>query len=188
MDGFEATKVIRNMTNKQKASVPVVAVTANMLKDIIKSFVRSGMNDYVLKPYNEREIFGIVEKYFRKTKNSVPVLVNNNYNKAKHKRISGGDRKFMTETAEIFVRTAPVSFNLMLDALADRDWQKMAKEAHKLKFSIDFFGMKQSAELLSQIETVIAGDRKIITLKKLSANFGLTLEACIKQLKDEFLN
>lgn len=188
MDGFEATKVIRGMADKQKAAIPVVAVTANMLKDIIKSFVRSGMNDYVLKPYNEREIFGIVEKYFRKAKTNATVLVTNNYNKAKHKRISGGDRKFMTETAEIFVRTAPVSFNLMLDALADRDWQKMAKEAHKLKFSIDFFGMKQSADLLNQIETMIAGDRKIITLKRLSANFGLTLEACIKQLKDEFLN
>jgi PAS domain S-box-containing protein len=187
MDGFQATKIIRSLKNKQKAATPIVAVTANILKDVLKDFIKSGMNDYIIKPYSELAILNITEKYIQKAKTNDKVLLTSNYNKAKHKRIAGGNRKFMTETAEIFVRTAPISFNLMQDALANKDWHSMAKQVHKLKFSVDFFGMKINKQLLAQIEVEIASTQKVSALKKMITMFGKELDICIQQLKNDFL-
>jgi signal transduction histidine kinase/CheY-like chemotaxis protein len=50
MDGVEATKVIRNMDDKQKATIPIIALTANVMPDHIKHYLSVGMNAHVAKP------------------------------------------------------------------------------------------------------------------------------------------
>lgn len=50
MDGIEATQVIRAMENKAKASIPIVALTANVLEDDVKHYLSVGMNAHVAKP------------------------------------------------------------------------------------------------------------------------------------------
>ncbi|MCL1137484.1 ATP-binding protein [Shewanella pneumatophori] len=56
MDGFEATKAIRNL-EKQLATqpVPIIALTASILDDDIQKCFDSGMDDYLPKPF-KREV------------------------------------------------------------------------------------------------------------------------------------
>ena len=49
MGGFEATKKIRE---ELKSDVPVIALTANVVKEVIDSCEEAGMNDYLSKPFN----------------------------------------------------------------------------------------------------------------------------------------
>jgi PAS domain S-box-containing protein len=188
MNGFEATSSIRKLTDTKKAAIPIVAVTANLLKDITKNFIKSGINDYILKPYNEREVFAIVEKYVHKSKVNPPVKTKKIVNVIKYKRDADNNKQFMIQTAEIFIRNAPISYNLMLDALAKKDFQKIAKEIHKLKFSVDFFGMKNITELLKQLETLIDNKGKHVLLKKQFGALGVALNNGIEQLKNIYFN
>ena len=62
LDGFEATRKIRAMSEPEK-SVPIIAVTANaMVADRNKCF-QAGMNGYLKKPVNFSTIAGEVHRY-----------------------------------------------------------------------------------------------------------------------------
>ena len=52
MDGYEATRQIRTLEDKQKASIPIVAVTANAFEEDRKIALESGMNGHLAKPYD----------------------------------------------------------------------------------------------------------------------------------------
>ncbi len=52
MDGYEATETIRKMDDKDKANIPIVAVTANAFEEDRKHALNSGMNGHLAKPYD----------------------------------------------------------------------------------------------------------------------------------------
>ena len=57
MDGFDAAKQIRGFENKQKANIPIIALTANVFEDDLKKVTDVGMNGYVTKPVDASELF-----------------------------------------------------------------------------------------------------------------------------------
>lgn len=60
MDGIEATQIIRN---NLKIDIPIIAMTATIFEDDIKLCFQSGMNDYLVKPFKEIDLYNIIAKY-----------------------------------------------------------------------------------------------------------------------------
>ena len=59
MNGFEATKYIRN---EMKLTIPIIALTADVTSVDLEKCKEAGMNDYISKPLDEKILFGkIVE-------------------------------------------------------------------------------------------------------------------------------
>ena len=54
MDGFEATKIIRD--NSQWATIPIIAVSAGVTLNEQEKYQRAGMNDFLPKPINPLEM------------------------------------------------------------------------------------------------------------------------------------
>ncbi len=52
MDGYEATKMIRALEDKNKANIPIIAVTANAFEEDRKLALDAGMNGHLAKPYD----------------------------------------------------------------------------------------------------------------------------------------
>ena len=52
MDGYEATRRIRSLDDQKKASIPIVAVTANAFEEDRQVAMESGMNGHLAKPYD----------------------------------------------------------------------------------------------------------------------------------------
>lgn len=57
MDGYEATKMIRDLNNRILANVPIVAMTANAFGEERKKAFACGMNGYVTKPIEINVLF-----------------------------------------------------------------------------------------------------------------------------------
>jgi len=57
MDGYEATKTIRDLNNRILANVPIVAMTANAFGEERKKAFACGMNGYVTKPIEINVLF-----------------------------------------------------------------------------------------------------------------------------------
>ena len=57
MDGFEATQFIRLMENQKKKEVKIVAMTASVLKEDVAGCYRAGMDDYIPKPFDPKELY-----------------------------------------------------------------------------------------------------------------------------------
>ena len=56
MDGYKATKTIRLFSDKQKAEIPILAMTANAFEEDKKKAFKSGMNGHIAKPINTKEL------------------------------------------------------------------------------------------------------------------------------------
>ncbi len=55
MNGYEATKAIR-VLNNEKAGIPIIAMTANVLKEEVDLCQQAGMNDFIGKPFDTSEL------------------------------------------------------------------------------------------------------------------------------------
>jgi PAS domain S-box-containing protein len=189
MNGFEATEVIRSLPDKRKATLPIIAVTANSLKGINERYISSGMNDYILKPFEESKLFLVMERYLI-VKNNQPKTTDSTsfYDSTQLTKMSGGDKTFIKKLAEIFIRTSPLTFDLMIEALQTKNWQEVSREAHKLKSSIDSMGITSGKDIIRKIEERCKAEKDLDTIEALCSDFKIILQASIEQLKNDFVN
>lgn len=57
MDGYEATRAIRNITDATRSNVKIIALTASVSNNIYEKITAVGMNDYVFKPFKSKELY-----------------------------------------------------------------------------------------------------------------------------------
>ncbi len=66
MDGIEATEKIRELKDKRKREVPIIATTANALPEDKKTCLESGMNDFISKPYKPAQIESMIKFFIKR--------------------------------------------------------------------------------------------------------------------------
>ena len=62
MNGYEATKVIRELEDPKKAGIPIIAVTANAFEEDKNAAYEAGMNAHISKPINVKELIQTLNK------------------------------------------------------------------------------------------------------------------------------
>ena len=65
MDGYDAAARIRRMKDEKKASIPIVAMTANAFAEDRQKAISMGMNDHVAKPIDMNVLLPVIAKYMR---------------------------------------------------------------------------------------------------------------------------
>lgn len=85
MDGIETTEKIRAMEGEYYQNVPIVALSANALMDAREKFSKAGMDDFVAKPIEMKEICNCIKRWLPRD-----LVVKN----------SGGSDKTLKNTAE----------------------------------------------------------------------------------------
>ena len=63
MDGIETTERIRQLEDEYYHTVPIIALTANALMDAREKFAKAGMDDFVAKPIEMKEICKCLKKW-----------------------------------------------------------------------------------------------------------------------------
>ncbi len=62
MDGYTATKHIRQLENRELASIPIIAMTANAFEEDRQEALRCGMNGHIAKPIDMNNLFTILDQ------------------------------------------------------------------------------------------------------------------------------
>lgn len=62
MDGMESVKAIRGLADKEKAKVPVVAITGNARNYSEEEFKEAGFNEVLMKPLNFDKLVMVVKE------------------------------------------------------------------------------------------------------------------------------
>ena len=65
MDGYDAAARIRRMKDEEKASIPIIAMTANAFAEDRQKAISTGMNDHVAKPIDMNVLLPVIAKYIR---------------------------------------------------------------------------------------------------------------------------
>ncbi|MCP4291420.1 MAG: response regulator [bacterium] len=63
MDGYEATRAIRALEDKGRASTTIIAMTANALSGDKRTCYEAGMNDFLSKPINKTMLADMLSKW-----------------------------------------------------------------------------------------------------------------------------
>ncbi len=65
MDGLEATWVIRQMErDKNTPNIPIIALTANVVREDQEKYISAGMNDFISKPIHPQILLEKIEMLF----------------------------------------------------------------------------------------------------------------------------
>lgn len=65
MDGLEATMAVRQLKNEQAARIPIVGISANAFAEDKQKALAAGMNDYILKPVDVKQLETTIAKYIK---------------------------------------------------------------------------------------------------------------------------
>jgi CheY-like chemotaxis protein len=63
MGGMEATQVIRSKAEPYFRELPIIALTASMLTSEVNEMEKAGMSDYILKPFDPKNLFDKLSRY-----------------------------------------------------------------------------------------------------------------------------
>jgi PAS domain S-box-containing protein len=139
LDGMQATKVIRN---DMSITTPIIALSANAFKNEIDQCMKIGMNDYVTKPFEEKQLLEVILKSIKISKMDlhVPAVqpeAKKLYDLAKLKELCGDDKAYLEKMIEIFIEQSSSSMKQIREAMTSGDLQTVFQVSHKIKPSID---------------------------------------------------
>ncbi|MDW7690511.1 PAS domain S-box protein [Flammeovirgaceae bacterium SG7u.111] len=157
MNGIEATQIIRN---KLKMEVPIIALTANAYQKDLENYKKVGMNDYVVKPFEEHTLLEKIDDYLPESpKSGIPIddnLTSSSgqpmYDLSKLQSNVNQNTAFLNKMIQIFIDDTPEVLRSLEEALKENNLQKMSEIAHKLKSTIDLLKINLLKEPIRQIE------------------------------------
>jgi CheY-like chemotaxis protein len=85
LDGYKASRKIR--TELKNHDIPIIALTADAIKETKDKILEYGMNDYMTKPISTKLLFEKIYKWTRTTKPNNQNIVKDKLNKVKFKEI-----------------------------------------------------------------------------------------------------
>ena len=65
MNGYEAAKEIRKLENKELASIPIIAMTANAFEEDKQEALKCGMNGHIAKPIDVENLFETLRRVLK---------------------------------------------------------------------------------------------------------------------------
>ena len=155
MDGLQTTCTIRNMEKSTGRHLPIIALTAHAARNDKQNFIRSGMDDYLSKPFTESELFAAVEKVSTSegyTKNAASSSAVEQPRLKLAESVDAGmlslvdigeflervdrDEAFAAETLLMFVRESSERIRSMGEALERSDLGEIEKTAHCTERSV----------------------------------------------------
>ena len=63
MDGYEATRAIRDSGREDLKEIPIIAMTANAFAEDVRAAMQAGMNQHVAKPLDVDQLMAVMQKW-----------------------------------------------------------------------------------------------------------------------------
>ncbi|MBF0419872.1 MAG: PAS domain S-box protein [Magnetococcales bacterium] len=164
MDGYDATCRLRDLYTQQQ--LPIIAMTANALHSEKEKCLSMGMNDYITKPINVKELFRVLEHYVPSgmvppIKVAAPVLPNAGMEELlasigidRREALDrlGGDEELFRRLLIKFAKTHVGDDQRLLTLFAARDWQGLKAMLHGLKGIAGNISAQKLCELAARAE------------------------------------
>lgn len=162
MNGIEVANYIRGSENKEISLLPMMALTATTAREELDKCYQAGINHVMAKPFSEQSLFinicevlkiempkeGDVEIKEVEEKENVPMMFKNLYH------IANNDEGFVIEMLHMFIKTSKEGLDQVKEGLENKDWEKVAEFAHKIKSPCKHLDASNTADLLKEIEQI----------------------------------
>jgi PAS domain S-box-containing protein len=160
MDGYETARYVREILH---LDIPIIAMTATVLKGEKEKCLQMGMNGYISKPFSPRELF-----------NQINMHLNENPS-GKISPNSPGEEKFydlgyllqleddgyLLEVLTLFLDTTPVTLKEINTNILAKGWEKVYQQAHRLKSGLGMMQAQALLEVITKIEVNARDETKL---------------------------
>ena len=148
MDGFEATRQIRTLEQQSGQHLPIIALTANAMKGDREACLLAGMDDYLAKPFDLKQLHTILSKI------APPIPVCNGEVVSQLAAIKRPEEEtsLLQRLVTLFAEDAPKLLQQLRQALKSNDLTQIAEAAHALKSSSANLGSLQFSGYCAEIE------------------------------------
>jgi len=201
MDGFEATKHIRDDMN---SNIPIIALTADVTSVDVEKCRNIGMNDYVSKPIDERVLYNKIIKYLKvNNHHKNGSVVETAQEEPKHPAVQGmekctnldflekmtrGNTEMISEMIHVYLEETPKFISKMNQGINSGDWELVARVAHSFMPSFATMGIsKEFASMTKKISEYAARKENPEKIKELFLKVEeICLQAC-EELEQELV-
>ena len=143
MDGVQAVEVLRNRNYKG----PVVALTANAMKEDRAKCINAGCDDFVTKPVDRNKLYNVTSRYLDvaeekqpEAKDSQPIFSS----------LLAEDKSFYDLVMK-FSESLPKQLDTLINAYNQNDLTEVRRIVHDLKGLGGSYGFKQLSEVTSKL-------------------------------------
>ena len=194
MDGFETTKMIREMEGDRKHSI-IIAMTAHAMKGDREKCISAGMDDYIAKPIEPHELLNIFEKWgklkaldpdeneINKTdkENTAVELIGNESPVDMQSALLryDNDTELFKEMIDVYLDYVPAQIKALEEALKSGDTDAVQTYGHSIKGTAGML----SANKLSSVALMIENKARDNDLSDIPALIE-ALKTEISKLKD----
>ncbi len=155
MDGFEATAAIRELEKTNGLHLPIIAMTAHAMKGDRERCLAAGMDDYLTKPVQAKEMLRLLERYSsRRSGSNNDAPSREVFDVAEALERVGGDRELLAELVKLFEGESPRLLQEMREAIAREDAVALERAAHALKGSVGNFAAAAAVAAAQELERV----------------------------------
>ena len=164
VDGYEATRNIRQKFYFPKNATPIIALTASVIRSDLDKCRQAGMNDYVPKPFKTSQLISAIAsaagrkieaKHKNKAGNKESSISNSQssiINLSYLEKFCEGDKIRMKKYIGMFLDAAPGLIEKINAALSKNDFEEIASQVHAYKTKWIMMGMKEAKDLALKIE------------------------------------
>jgi PAS domain S-box-containing protein len=162
MNGFEATKYIRN---ELKLQVPIIALTADVTTVDVAKCKAVGMNDYISKPIDDKLLYNKIIKYLKNDDYDkatalpegtiLPALPPGCVNFDYLRRITKSDAR-MAEMIGLYLQEIPQLVQTMKQAIAEQEWLTLKQATHSIIPTFVTIGMSSEFEDIAKAIQALA--------------------------------
>jgi CheY-like chemotaxis protein len=166
MDGISATKRIREYEKSTHGHIPIIAMTAHVMKEDRARCLAAGMDGYVTKPISSEEVEAAILTALDETpetdKDTSLVQAKGKMREAREVRWNisktleqvGGDEALLQEVLDIFLDEAPKHLAALRLAVAQGIAKTVETSAHTLKGEIGYMGLPEISQTVAEIEGI----------------------------------
>jgi len=153
MDGFEATAMIRNMEGAEKHT-PIIAMTANALKEDRERCLAAGMDDYITKPVMAEALKRVLETCGAGVSGvrEPGTPPRGGVKIRRMQELAEGDTAMEKELIDLFISGVESRLENIESAIRHRDEETFGREVHSIKGSSANAGAERLARLARQLE------------------------------------
>jgi two-component system sensor histidine kinase/response regulator len=151
MDGFEATRQIRELEKITGSHMRIVAMTAHAMAGDRERCLAAGMDDYISKPLRKEDLLRALEGA-SVTEHKDRTEMTPHYNREQLLTQCDGDEDLMAELVSIFRDNTPEIVREIGEAVEKRDASALAAHAHQLLSSLGTFGAGRAQTLALRLQ------------------------------------
>jgi CheY-like chemotaxis protein len=192
MDGYEATRLIRSgRAMPRNSRIPIVALTAGAMSGDRGKCLQAGMNDYITKPVQSRQLTEVLKKWRRQpavieiesTPGPSPAAADAVFNQAEFLARLMGDQDVAHRIIDGFLQDVPRQLRTLRYKLLAGDAPSARLQAHTLKGAAATVSAQALRSLCFDMqEAATAGElgRALVVLSQVEEQFEL-LKSTLKQ-------